>query len=75
MVLQPLLLALKGNPLVKYEKIPNDIACFFTFFTTLDNLDQIFPKDHTQFFFFFLLVSNEVCWGIQLILKTLNGIQ
>ena len=33
---KPLLLAFKGNPQVKYEKKPNVIACFFTFFTTLD---------------------------------------
>ena len=40
MVLQPLLFALKGIPLVKYEK-KNDNACFSTFFITLD---LIWPK-------------------------------
>ena len=40
-VLQPLLFVLKGIPQVKYEKKPNDIACFFTFFTTLH---MIWPK-------------------------------
>ena len=45
MVLQPLLDALKGNPQAKYEKSPNDIACFFTFFTTLDIIwPNICPK-------------------------------
>ena len=37
------------------------------------NLAQILPQDHTHWFF--LLVSNEICLGIQLILITLIGIQ
>ena len=75
MVLQPLLLALKGNPQVKYAKKPNDIACFFRYFchNIGYNLAQILPQDHTQFDF--LVFSNEVCYGIQLILKNMIGIQ
>ena len=61
MVLQPLLDALKGNPQAKYEKSPNDIACFFTFFYNIGHyLVQYLPQDHTRFDFF-VLVSNEVC--------------
>ena len=41
MVLQPLLIALKGILQVKYEIKTNDDACFITFFTTLD---LVWPK-------------------------------
>ena len=41
MVLQPLLLALKGNPQVKYEK--NQWYCLFLYFF-LTTLDIIWPK-------------------------------
>ena len=69
MVLQPVLFALKGIPRVKYEKKPNGNACFFTFFITLD---LIWPKfsPMTTPILIFLLVSNEIRWGIQLILQT-----
>ena len=75
MVLQPLLFALRGIPQVKYEKIlGNDNACFFTFFHNIGpNLAQILPQT-TPTSIFFLLVSNEICYGMQLILKTLIGI-
>ena len=67
-----MLLGLKGNLQVKYEK---NLMIFPVSFL------QILPQEHTRFvfyffiFYFFLLVSNEVCKGIQLILKTLIGIQ
>ena len=54
-VLQPLLIALKGIPQVKYEKNPNDIACLFTFLTTLDTIWPKFgPKTTPDLIFF--------CW-------------
>ena len=60
MVLQPLLLALKGNPQVKYEK--KLMYCLFLyFFQTIGyNFAQFLSQDHTQsdvsdFFFFFLI--------------------
>ena len=74
MVLQRLLLALKGNPQVRYEKNFMILPVFLLFHNTGHNLAQILPQDHTQFDFF-LLVSDELCQGIQLILKTLIGIQ
>ena len=56
-------------------KKPDDITSFFTFFHNIvHNLAQILPQGHTQFDFF-LLVSNEVGLGIQLILNSLIRIQ
>ena len=45
-------------------------ACFFTFFTTLKLIWPKFCPKTTPTLIFFL-VSNEICYGIQLILITL----
>ena len=55
-------------------KKTNYITCFFTFFTALNIIwPKFYPKTTPNLIF--LLAFNEVCWGIQLILKTLIGIQ
>ena len=60
-ILQPLLLALKGNPWIKYEKKPNDIDCFFTFFTTLDIIwPKFYPKTTRSLTFFSLFPIKYV---------------
>ena len=74
MVLQPLLLALKSNPQVKHEKTLMILLVSLLFHNIGHNLAQILPQGHTQFDFF-LLVSNEVGLGIQLILNSLIRIQ
>ena len=57
----------------KIWKKPIDNTCLFSFFTTFC---QIWPKVclKTTPTLIFLLVSNEICLGIQLILITLIGI-
>ena len=58
MFLQPLLFALKGIPQVKYEKTNYNI-CFFTFFTTLDQIwPKFFPKTTPTLIFFAGLQKN-----------------
>ena len=52
MVLQPLLLALKGNSQVKYEKNLMILPVSSLFFNIEHNLAQILSQDHTQIAFF-----------------------